>query len=171
MLVLLRRGQSWNRGEACLSLLYALHPSSRLGCAKLVDLFRCEAKRFRSVGVFLRGRLFRSLLVLLDPSVVITVVSSGEDIVSGRADLLRVLRRGGALLQRLNLGLTPDCSIRGVVWLVSVCFVSGAVVWLLSGSSFLNNVSALSCGCYSPRISMSGWVGCSLGGRLRAVLG
>ncbi|KAG2282847.1 hypothetical protein Bca52824_054067 [Brassica carinata] len=46
-----------------------------------------------------------------------------------------------------------------------------AVVWLLSGSSFLNNVSALSCGCYSPRISMSGWVGCSLGGRLRAVLG
>uniref|UniRef100_M4DV91 Uncharacterized protein n=1 Tax=Brassica campestris TaxID=3711 RepID=M4DV91_BRACM len=120
-----------------------MHPSSRPGCAPLVDLFRCEAKRFRSVGLFLRARLFPSLLVLLDPFVVITVVSSGEDIVSGRADLLRVLRRGGAC---------------------------GGVA-LLGGSSFLNNVSALSCGCSSPRVSLSGWVGCSLGGRLRAVLG
>ncbi|CAN7060892.1 unnamed protein product, partial [Brassica rapa subsp. trilocularis] len=44
-------------------------------------------------------------------------------------------------------------------------------VALLGGSSFQNNVSALSCGCSSPRVSLSGWVGCSLGGRLRAVLG
>ncbi|CAN6855178.1 unnamed protein product, partial [Brassica oleracea] len=38
-----------------------------------------------------------------------------------------------------------------------------AVVWLLGGSSFLNNVSALSCGCSSPRVSLSDWVSCSLG--------
>ena len=39
---------------------------------------------------------------------------------------------GSSLLQEFDLGLAPDCSIRGVVRLVSVCFVSGAVLWRFS---------------------------------------